>query len=123
MSTEVTYTPEIPDDWWKEAGMDKFVRASKAYPSSSSRLVLISEIEPPRRAEGKRCFERDRIVSLLKGFIDGAAIDPIEVGEVKTLTGYKFKVMHGMHRFYSSLAAGFECIPVVVKPYFDITNC
>src|ERR1700722_19812621 len=78
---DVTFTPDIPEDWWKEAGMEDFVRATRAYSSCSQHVVPISEIEPPRRTEGTKCFERARMIALLREIAGGTIIFPIEVDE------------------------------------------
>ena len=39
---------EIPDDWWLEAGMQKFVSRALAYRSSTTNeLIALDEVEPP----------------------------------------------------------------------------
>lgn len=62
------------------------------------------------------------MVPVLKGFVSCAVIPPIEVNEMSNLGQYRYRVHNGAHRFYASLAAGFEFIPVIVKPYFNIRD-
>ncbi len=122
MDEEKESMPTIPHDWWCEAGMDAFRPSSKSYASDSTELASISEIQSPRRNVGVKYFEKDRMTPILRGLIKGEVIPPIEVNEVNNLGQYRYRVHNGFHRFYASLAAGFECVPVVVKPYFDINE-
>jgi hypothetical protein len=62
-------------------------------------------------------FDRTRMVSILQGFVAGEAIPPIDVLILPTLNDisgqpFKYRVLAGVHRFYASMAAGFElCRP------------
>ena len=112
---------EIPDDWLAEAGMDGFIRKRSAYQSlAGARLVPLVEIEPPKRnpavVKDWRGFDRARMVSVLKGIAIGAEIPPVPLLELPTGTcpfpaPYRCRVKDGFHRFYASVAAGFECLP------------
>lgn len=55
---EIVFTPEIPNEWWQEAGMDHFKPQAKSYTSDSTHLVLMSEIQPLQRNAGVRYFEK-----------------------------------------------------------------
>ena len=63
---------------------------------------------------------RERVVSILRGFQSGSAIPPVEIVEAHANYGYRYKLTHGAHRFYCSLAAGYTHVPVVEG--FDITS-
>lgn len=115
---------EIPDDWWCEAGMKGFTPAPKAYHSSShATLIPLREIEPPSRFPecplDFRGFSRDRMVRILAGFINDDEIEPVEVFKFPRLDWpfdrpFRYRVHNGVHRFYASIAVGFECLPVAI---------
>jgi hypothetical protein len=119
---------EIPDDWLAEAGMDRFTRAAPAYRSTSgATLVALREIEPPyvKLATPKdwHGFERTRLIAVLKAFVSGDEIAPVALMDLPSaafvvpafvLPGpYAYQVKNGFHRFYASIAAGFECLPAI----------
>ncbi|HXQ51990.1 MAG TPA: hypothetical protein VN802_12915 [Stellaceae bacterium] len=121
---------EIPDAWLGEAGIAGFTRTETAYRSSQDAvLVPLREIEPPYRkpalARDWRGFERARLISILKGIIAGAEIEPVPLLElpagsfvVPTFVRpgpYDYQVRNGFHRFYASIAAGFEYLPAVIS--------
>lgn len=126
-------TIELPDDWWAEAGMIGFVPRSSSYRAdervSHRRVfqVAINDIAPVRRAPGIGIFNdshdtgisaRERVVSLLRGFRNDDDIPPVEVVPAPEGSAYLFKLTHGTHRLYCSLAAGFTQVPAVIG--FDI---
>jgi hypothetical protein len=115
---------EIPDDWWVEAGMLEFVRRTSAYRSLMADLVALDDIEPPFRLLSKpldwRGFDHVRMVSILKAFVTGATIPPIDLLILPTLNDisgqpFKYRVLGGVHRFYASIAAGFEFLPSAMR--------
>lgn len=114
--------PAIPDEWWNEAGMLGFEPRTRAYPSNSTSIVPISEIEPPARNVGVPFFDRERMISVLREFAQGAVVFPIEVNELPSRGQYRYRVYHGMHRFYASIRAGYKFIPVVVVPIVDLNK-
>jgi len=63
-------------------------------------------------------FERARLVSLLKGIATGAELDPVQLLELPQhdvwRMPYQYRVRDGFHRFYASIAAGFESLPSVI---------
>lgn len=70
---------EIPDEWWLEAGMQQFVRRSKAYRSRANESVAPDEVEPSFRNRSRPLdwnrFDRIRMVSVLKrAIITGASL-------------------------------------------------
>jgi hypothetical protein len=116
----------LPDEWWSEAGMDKFVRTSNAFHvarhDSRQKIfeVRIYDVGPVHRSEGVCIFNnsiddgltaRERVVRILRGFMAGDAIPPVEIigGDAKDL--HRYKLVHGTHRLYCSIAAGFTHIP------------
>jgi hypothetical protein len=65
-----------------------------------------------------RGFDQTRLIRVLKGFVAGDQIDPVplialpipELGH----TPYRYRVLHGVHRFYSSIAVGFSHLPAEI---------
>jgi len=117
---------EMPDDWWTEAGMRGFVPAFTAYRVNHSlfknvREVPIKDVGPVSRNSGVGIFKdseeegsaRERVLRILRGFRFDNAIPPVEIVEGQAGYPYRYKLVHGAHRFYCSLAAGFSCVPSI----------
>jgi hypothetical protein len=111
---------ELPDEWWREAGMVGFDPAGRpAYRSiDSGELVPLREIEPPYRKvtslQDWYGFSMERMVKILQGIASGAVID--DLVQLTRLTAdnaacYRFQVIDGYHRYFASVAAGFGFIP------------
>jgi hypothetical protein len=125
---------EIPDDWWTEAGMRGFVPTFTAYRVNQSlfqnvREVLIGDIGPVSRNPGVGIFNsceeeggsaRERVVRILRGFRFDNAIPPVEIVEGEAGKPYRYKLVHGAHRLYCSLVAGFKCVPAI--EVFDVNR-
>ena len=115
---------EIPDEWWIEAGMAGFTPSAPAYLSTATttHTIPLRQIEPPARHPEHplswRGFDRARLISLLTGIPKGAEIEPVPVVELPAAefppSPFRYRVRDGYHRFYASVAAGFECLPVVM---------
>ncbi len=117
---------EIPDSWWVSAGAQGFVPQGPAFAASSSpewptTLVPLVDVEAPRRTPGVIGLDEDRTVSVLRAFRSAAPLPPLEVHQPPEPKRCKFRVRDGYHRYYASVAAGFECLPVSVRPYFDFS--
>jgi hypothetical protein len=120
---------ELPDDWWDEASMGDFVRNSNAYRVGHSNTeifeVCIDDVGPVHRSPGVGIFNRsiedgltarERVVRVLRAFRLGDAIPPVQVLEGKPGDPHYYKLTHGVHRLYCSLAAGFTHVPAVKDP-------
>ena len=85
---------DLPDEWWEEAGMVGFVPARAAYRPNPSPYpvgrvfeIPIADVEPFERKLSHGIFNdsslfgtaRERVVSLLRGFREDAAIPPVHV--------------------------------------------
>jgi hypothetical protein len=114
---------EIPDNWLTEAGLVGFVPTTTAYHSSPDAvLVPLIVIEPPHRilavAKDWRGFDRSRFISVLKGIVGAAEIEPVPLLELPVFefapNTYRFRVRNGFHRFYASIVAGFECLSATI---------
>ena len=115
---------EMSDDWWTEAGMHGFVPTFTAYRVNqrlfyNAREVPIKDVGPVLRNRGVGIFNdseeegsaRERVVRILRGFRFDDAIPPVEIVQGQAGYPYQYKLVHGAHRFYCSLAAGFKCVP------------
>jgi hypothetical protein len=115
---------QIPDEWWAEADMAGFAAIEPSYRSTrDAELVPLPEIEPPYRkitTPHDWCgFDRARLAHILKGFTTGTRIQPVPLlelppSDLPSRTPYGYRVLDGYHRFYASIAAGFECLPASV---------
>jgi hypothetical protein len=111
----------LPADWWIEAGMDRFQRhenlAYSGKPQLTSQLYLLAAIEPPnigqRLRRGHGGFERERMISVMRDIALRKEMWPIEV-TADASGDYRYRVHHGAHRFYASVAAGFSHIPAIL---------
>jgi hypothetical protein len=117
---------EIPNEWWAEAGMVGFSPSNSASADRSSTaamLVPLQTILPPPRfptaPKDWHGFERARLVSLLKGIATGVEIEPVPLLKLPQddvwRMPYRYRMRDGFHRFYVSIAAGFECLPAVIS--------
>ena len=116
---------EIPDDWWLAAGMSDFKPSSPGYPTKpydqwpQKRAFLITpaEVEPPRRdvrfERDFGGFDRARMVSVLREIRLDVPMCALEV-ETHPIAASAYRVRHGFHRYYASIAVGFEKLPVAV---------
>jgi hypothetical protein len=116
---------ELSDSWWVEAQMEGFVPIARAYNTDASSLrgrvareISIQDVAPlvERRKigifrENEEACARDRVVQILRGFRQGDLIPPVEIANCDE--PYKYKLVHGAHRFYCSLAVGFTHVPTV----------
>lgn len=111
---------EIPDEWWEEAGMRNFRPELPAFRSSANSMAIsLADIEPPMRLRGHakdwHGFDRGRLVRVLQGFAEGVIIDavplkPFPQHDIQA-PPFRYHVLDGYHRFYASVAAGFDCLP------------
>lgn len=111
---------------------EKFAPLARAYAVDSRAVgdrsifeVSIEDVREVKRHRGVGVFNdseeasaRERVVSILRGFMAGAKIPPVEVVCEPPGSRYRYKLVNGTHRFYCSLAAGFSHVPAVKG--FDI---
>lgn len=85
-------------------------------------VVPLQAIEPPyRRTTAPKDwngFDRERLVQVLSGIATGADIPPAPLavlpgGDILTPVPYLYRVQDGYNRFYGSVAAGFDSLPVI----------
>jgi hypothetical protein len=111
---------EIPDCWLAEAGMKGFTPSAPSFRSSPDAvLVPLIEIVPPPRStttpKDCRGFDRSRLVRILRGFVNGDEIEAVPLFVIPEVDyapyRYRYRTRDGHHRFYASVAAGFEYLP------------
>ena len=98
---------------WEKAGMQGFIRNADYYTTEESpdmKIVGIEDVEPPIREMGFR--DEESIIAVLRMMRTGEALPAITVWS-KNHTK-KYKVRHGYHRFYSSVAIGYPKLPIRV---------
>jgi hypothetical protein len=118
---------ELPDAWWADAGMAGFSPGSRAYHSDARFSVTgepilevaVNEVAPAAREIGIfRDAEdgtpaRERVLKILRGFVMGDPIPPVQVVETKPGSVHRYKLTHGAHRFYCAVASGFTHVPTL----------
>lgn len=118
---------EVNDEWWAEAGMIGFVPSSRTYRADTKAHphfweVRIDEVEPVRRQLSHGVFNDDltegisakeRVVSVLRAFVSGTALPPVEMVRLEPGASSAYRLTHGAHRFYLSVAAGFTHVPAI----------
>jgi hypothetical protein len=119
----------IPDEWWHAAGMIAFKPTSPSYsikpydrwPQWPTTLIPPAQLVPPRRDKGHEfdCggFQRNRMIGVLREIALGLPMCAIEVWE-PMLSSPLFQLRHGFHRYYASIAAGFDKLPVGVFRHY-----
>ena len=84
--------------------------------------VLIGDIAPVRRQLSHGVFNNDaeaglcaraRVIRILTGFLKDASLPPVVVARGTIGETHPYRLIHGAHRFYLSIAAGFTRIPAV----------
>ena len=121
-SEDITF--EIPDAWLRATGASNFVPRELAFVATSNPdyptiLLPVSDIQAPRRDVGVRGLHEDRTRSLLRAFVEGTPVPPLEVHRLPEQITGQFSVRDGYHRYFASIALGFTNLPVSIRPYFD----
>ncbi len=131
MHRDVEYA--MDNDWWTEAGMAGFVPTRRSFRAGRSTRrglqtfeIPIDEVEPLVRessshgvfndsgADRPEGTARDRVVRILRWFREETPIEPVEVMRIPEASAApRFRLYHGAHRFYCSIAAGFSHVPAV----------
>jgi hypothetical protein len=111
---------EIPDEWWECADMHGFsTGGSRFYPclpsSQNVQIVALSEIEPPTRNSAIPPFKKYKLIPVLFGFQSPESpLPPVEVLLKDPPNQFRFTVHNGYHRYYASIAVGYQYLPVIV---------
>lgn len=119
---------EIDDEWLAEARADHFVANRDSYrPKKIEKEVFfvpIDSVEPLTERKQRRgifCDDsesgltaRQRVVSILSGFVADAEIEPVEVVRLEC-GDFKYRLAAGCHRFHCAHAVGFVSVPATFK--------
>ena len=112
---------EISNLLWERAGMPDFVASRPCYHVDDVPCTLVpaSDIVPLKRKPGIPGFGENglndqRLESLFRAFRSDIPLPPVQLIEVKLGGRYRYKVYHGVHRYFASVAAGFSHLPVTV---------
>lgn len=121
----------LPDDWWNGAGMGEFVNTRRAYAAGPSEFpdlavseIAVAAVRPlvrqashgvfndagPGRREGTA---QQRVVRILECFRTQSLVEPVCVARLPEGGDYEYELVHGAHRFYCAVAAGFSHVPAV----------
>lgn len=116
----------LPDEWWDESGIQSasqhaFVSGPSPWPNLPVFELAVDDIRPVVRKASHGVFNdniefgtaHDRVVRILRGFCNRSAIPPIEVASLRSDLPPRYKLMHGAHRLYCSIAAGYSHVPAV----------
>src|SRR5205809_5789485 len=80
----------------------------------SAREICISDVAPVRRHLSHGVFNddaetglpaRDRVIKILCGFLRSAEVPPVEIVAMSPGAAHNYRLSHGAHRFYLSIAA------------------
>ncbi len=122
---------ELPDEWWNEAGMANYSMRRNAYEAGPSefpdlviREVAVSEVKPLIRqgthgvfndagTERREGTARQRVLRILSQFRAESPVEPVCVARLPAQGEYQYELVHGAHRFYCAVAAGFSHVPAV----------
>ena len=126
----------LPDEWWEEAGMrdakligHSYLGGQSLWPELEVCQIAISDIQPLVRLGSYGVFNdnaefgtaHNRVVQILRGIREQAPIPPVEVSRLPAGEFPTFKLIHGAHRLYCSIAVGFTHVPAVeVVDFFGI---
>jgi len=114
--------------------MSSFVPSSRSYRVDLQKFpdcscVPIDEVEPVKRQLSHGIFNDDqetgltakeRVINILLGFVNASALPPVEIVKVSVVNSHAYRLTHGAHRFYLSIAAGFTHVPAVKGFSFDM---
>ncbi len=103
----------IDDSLWTAAKLQNFVPEKSHYTAIEENGIMvlsINDILPRFRAKG---FNERRILRILKCISNNVELPPILVQQNRRNSSYKYIIIDGFHRFYSSIAVGFTHIPAV----------
>ncbi|MES1983067.1 MAG: hypothetical protein V4443_11420 [Pseudomonadota bacterium] len=111
---------EIPDTWWITAGAHNFYPSNPSYAVENHSefpvaWIPVNGVQAPKGHSSIIRLDRDKTISLLQAFIDDREIPPIEVH--RQTAADSFEVKKGFHRYYISIALGFQRLPITERPY------
>lgn len=110
----------IPDEWWEFTQPQRVREKHERYfPYSQGaeniEIVKLSDIEPLKRDQGFELFKKYKLVPVLLAFQSPECALPPVVVTSSEGGAYQYQILNGVHRYYSSVAVGYEFLPVVVR--------
>ena len=89
--------------------------------AESIEIVPIGEIQPPLRTAVVPSFKKYKLIPILFSFrFPESTLPAVEVTLASPGGRYRFKVQNGSHRYYASVAAGYENLPIIVRQRFEL---
>jgi len=55
----------------------------------------------------------------MRAMVTAEALPPLEVHQKPSARTGRLSVRDGYHRYFLSIALGYKCLPVSLRPYFD----
>lgn len=109
---------EIPDAWWNFVSSERFELAPGGYypyrPREGVILLKLADIAPPARNPEVETFRRYKLIPVLLAFQSPeCCVPPIEVQHLHG-DAYSYRVFNGFHRYYASIAVGYQRIAAAV---------
>jgi len=124
----LNFSFDFPDEWIEELSLPIISSTEENYlcePSPNVFLVNISEIKPDIRRNGVSIFgDKEKTFDILRGFVRGDSIPPIEVVDYDCNNQYRYELTDGCKRLHCSILVGFTKIPVVYGHRFvQLEDC
>lgn len=116
---------EIPDSWWRKAGMINFTPSGPFYRTATPEchIVALVKIKPILQSERPaldfRGFRQEALVRILAWMAEDSEIPAVVLRKSVRSSSFNFELHGGFHRFHASVAAGFGFIPA--KFYEDLS--
>jgi hypothetical protein len=117
---------DIPAQWWVDTGMVGFKPSERWYRPGPSEpgfsleegpilILRIGDVAPPEVDLDSSGMLRGttEVLRLLRSIRRGDAIPPIQVVKLRPGTTHTHRILHGAHRFYCSVGAGFSHVPAI----------
>lgn len=120
------FTTVLSDDWWIEAGMEKFVPTSRAFitddlGATEVKICDIGPLSETRRNLGifldsihENRTARERVLWILLRMRRAEPLCPVAIKPASSHIGFKYELANGAHRLHLSIAVGFTHIPAIL---------
>ena len=113
----LNYGFDFPDEWIEELPIPKILPNKENYlfdPSPDVLLIDILDICPNIRGIGVPIFaDKEKTFNIIRGFINGDFIPPVNVAENNSSSPFKYRLTDGCKRLHCSVMVGFTKIPVI----------
>lgn len=120
------YDFEIPDDWLREAGVDRRTARYRVHdPQGQSRWLQLRAIITSHRHIGHFAppgpFERHRMIHVLRELSNRVELWPVDVWPLEQQDGpHEFQLFHGYHRYHACIVMGLTEIAAYVHRKGDL---